>query len=324
MCASVLWRLTPNLRAEAAKLDNNVPTDANGNFESQNLSLSSDIGVHIYSESITDATVSEYPNAVVVISYADGTVERQSLSTLERDDGNRFVLNFNLTASQMTDEISVSVVFDSDNRSTAKITSVRKYADTVLADDTYSDAHDLVKAMLNYGAYAQEYFGYKEESLANEGIFADGENPVENGSVGELGAQSPVSNGSVGGLTTAGWTLALDSDIKIRFYFATYNVHNYEFSVTKPDGSVEILAPVKYENDVYRVEIGTDDAAYINDDYTLRIRNLETGAVRTVTFKAMMYVDKILSGTVSSTTELSNIAKAIKLYCAAADAYNEK
>ena len=312
------------VRAEAAKLDNNVPTDANGNFESQNLSLSSDIGVHIYSESITDATVSEYPNAVVVISYADGTVERQLLSTLEKDAGNRFVLNFNLTASQMTDEISVSVVFDSDNRSTAKITSVRKYADTVLADDTYSDAHDLVKAMLNYGAYAQEYFGYKEESLANEGIFADGENPVENGSVGELGAQSPVSNGSVGGLTTAGWTLALDSDIKIRFYFATYNVHNYEFSITKPDGSVEILAPVKYENDVYRVEIGTDDAAYINDDYTLRIRNLETGAVRTVTFKAMMYVDKILSGTVSSTTELSNIAKAIKLYCAAADAYNEK
>jgi hypothetical protein len=87
---------------------------------------------------------------------------------------------------------------------------------------------------------------------------------------------------------------------------------------------VETLDAVNYEGNVYRVEIGTDDAAYINDNYTLNIKNVESGAVRTVTFSAMMYVDKILSGSVSSTTELNNIAKAIKLYCEAADDYNNK
>jgi hypothetical protein len=306
------------------ELDTNVPTDVNGNFESQNLSLSSDVGVHIYSESISEATLSKYPDAKVVIQYADGSVKDYQLDTLDKDEGGRLVLSFNLTASQMTDEISVSVVFDHNNRSTTKTTSVRKYADTVLSDSSYSDAHDLVKAMLNYGAYAQQYFGYGTDNLANEGIFAAGENPVENSDVGELGPENPVSNGSVGGITPAGWTLALDSDIKIRFYFATYNVHNYEFSVTKPNGVVETLDAVNYEGNVYRVEIGTDDAAYINDNYTLSIKNVESGAVRTVTFSAMMYVDKILSGSVSSTTELNNIAKAIKLYCEAADDYNNK
>ena len=315
-----------SVKTETAKIETGIPANESlGNFESQNLSLSSDIGVHFYGN-FTSSVIAEFPEAIVVIQYADGMVEKQKLSALSTDAQGRLVLSIGLTASQMTETVKVGVVFDSDNRASTIETSVRAYADKILADSSYEAAtpgiNDLVKAMLDYGSYAQQYFGYNVENLANAGIYADEENPVENGDFSGAVAEKPSREGSVSGITPAGWTLALDSDIKIRFYFATYNVHKYEFTVTKPDGTVETLAPLQYEETVYRVEIGTDDAALIDNTYVLTIRDLENGSELDISFNAMMYVNTILSGSVSSTTQLSNVAKAIKLYCEAADVYN--
>ena len=272
-------------------------------------------------------SLAQYPDAVVVVQYADGSVEKRALSSLDTDSEGRLVLSFRLNASQMTETIKVGVVFDSDNRSSTVATSVRAYADKILADSSYEAAHpgitELVRAMLNYGAYAQQYFGYNADDLANKGLYTEGNDPVKNGDFSSAVAGKPVREGSVSGITPAGWTLALDSDIKIRFYFATYNVHKYEFSVTKPDGSTVKVNADKYADTVYRVEIGTDDASFIDETYVLNIRNIEDGSALSISFSAMMYVDTILSGGVSSTTELANVAKTIKLYCDAADSYNQ-
>ena len=143
-----------------------------------------------------------------------------------------------------------------------------------------------------------------------------------NGDFSGATSGKPVREGSVSGITPAGWTLALDSDIEIRFYFATYNVHKYEFSIIKPDGTTESVKAVKYADTMYRVEIGTDDASLIDEVYVLCIRSLEDDSELRISFSAMMYVDTILSGGVSSTPELMNVVKAIKLYCDAADFYN--
>ena len=136
-------------------------------------------------------------------------------------------------------------------------------------------------------------------------------------------AEKPSSQGSVTGLTAAGWTLALESDIEIRFYFVTYNVHNYSFSVTNPDGSEVSLDAAMYRDTVYRVSVPVDDVALIDDTYVLTITDLSTGSEREVTFSAIMYVNSIVSGSVSYTSELMNVAKAIKLYNSAANYYRE-
>ena len=41
-------------------------------------------------------------------------------------------------------------------------------------------AEELVKAMLNYGAYAQQYFGINTNNLANKNIYNSANDPVLN------------------------------------------------------------------------------------------------------------------------------------------------
>lgn len=81
-------------------------------------------------------------------------------------------------------------------------TSVVEYAKTILADSSYEanypGINGLVKSMLNYGAYAQLYFGYKTdkvENLANHGIYTDANNPVLNGDFSGASVEKPIKTG---------------------------------------------------------------------------------------------------------------------------------
>ena len=310
---------------ETAKLDiENLETTEYGDFESFNLGLSDDVAVNFYGafeSSVFDA----FPNAGVVIKYADGTVEKHALDELPSDNLGRLILTLNLNASQMSDTLQIRVVFDDDNCGKQFNESIVKYAQRILNDTSYEQnnpgINELVKNMLNYGAFAQKYFNYNVENLANEGIYAEDTNPVLNGDFSSAVAQNPIKEGTVSGLTPAGWTLALESDVNVRFYFVTDNIHKYEFSVVKPDGNAYGLEAECYENGIYRIKVMTDDASLIDDNYYLTIVNTEDGTSVTVTFSAMMYVNTILSGNVSVTDSLYDLAAAIKLYCESANAY---
>ena len=179
--------------------------------------------------------------------------------------------------------------------------------------------------MLNYGTYAQLYFGYKTdkaENLANYGIYTDATNPVLNGDFSGATLEKPVKEGVDERIDAAGWTLAIDSDITVKFYFATSDITRYRFTLTKPSGEVLELDPILHQDgNVYRVEIGVEDAALIDDEYVLTITNVDDDATVTVTFSAMMYVNTTLAGYGAPSAELSNIVKAIKLYCDAANTY---
>ena len=311
--------------AAAQKVETGLPvTDAHADVNGYNLTLSDDVAVNFYAN--VDASVStQFPDAVAIVQHSDGTLEEISLNALPKDSTGRVIITTRRLATQMSDTLKVRIKFDTDNYGDMHETSIAAYANTILNDPTYEAANpgvnELVKSMLNYGSYAQLYFNYNVENLANEGIYTSSDNPVLNGDFSGVTAGKPSSIGSVNGLSAAGWTLALESDIEIRFYFATYNIHNYSFSVTKPNGEVAELEPAMYEDIVYRVEIPVEDVALIDDTYVLTITDLETGSERKVSFSAVMYVNSIISGSVSSTPELMNIAKAIKLYNIAANNY---
>ena len=310
---------------ETAKLDiENLETTEYGDFESFNLGLSDDVAVNFYgafASSVFDA----FPNAGVVIKYADGAVEKHALDELPSDNLGRLILTLDLNASQMSDTLQIRVVFDDDNCGKQFNESIVKYAERVLNDTSYEQnnpgINELVKNMLNYGAFAQKYFNYNVENLANEGIYTEETNPVLNGDFSSAVAQNPIREGTVSGLTPAGWTLALESDVNVRFYFVTDNIHKYEFSVVKPDGNAYGLEAECYEKGIYRIKVMTDDASLIDDNYYLTIVNTEDGTSVTVTFSAMMYVNTILSGNASVTDSLYDLAAAIKLYCESANAY---
>jgi len=122
----------------------------------------------------------------VVAPSRSGVSETKEVpkSSLKYDSTkDRYLLEVSVAAAQQTDTISVQAFDENGNGGKVRSYSVRDYADMVFAlaeksPDKYYYACEALKAMLNYGAMAQKHFAYNTENLANEGLYADGTNPV--------------------------------------------------------------------------------------------------------------------------------------------------
>jgi len=192
----------------------------------------------------------------------------------------------NLAAAQMNDAITVTVNDDSGLTYTQSY-NVRDYAMTVLGSNDYAAYHDIVKAMLHYGAAAQAHFGY------------DAENPV-NADIGDLGDVTVPDKLTVGkdgtcpeGIAYYGTSLIFRNKIVIRFYFELaddYDIANYTFTdkngepfEVKRDGQsnlyymdVENINPQQYD-DIYTVTVGEYTVSYSCLHYITRMYHNNIG-----------------------------------------------
>ncbi len=295
-------------------------TDAYGDLTTHNLQLSDDIAFNFYGE-FSDTVDSLFPDAYVYVEYSDGTVDRELLSELEATADGKLKISLSLAAAEMTDTVKLRVIFDSSNCGEYIESSVRKYSDIILADESQSsETKELICAMLDYGAYAQEYFGYKTDNLANAGIHSDGDDPLAG--ITHDSSVKLAKFGSATELIADGWSLALEENIKVRFYFRADKIEKYAITYKSSDGSVNygILTPELMENGSYRLEINIEDASLLDNWYTISITNLQDSTQLDITFSVMCYVEKILSGSTSN-EKLVNLAKAIKLYSIKANEY---
>ncbi len=127
-----------------------------------------------------------------------------------------------VVAKEMTKDVTAKIILGDGTEGAVYAYSVRDYADYVIANSAgnYSDeAITLVKAMLNYGAYSQKYFGYNTEDLANDGVESDLLN------IALYKDYSKAINNADGlpeGMDYYGTSLVLESGTVIRHYF-TYS-----------------------------------------------------------------------------------------------------
>ena len=158
--------------------------------------------------------------------------------------------SINVAAAQMMDEIAISV----NGLPLANTYSVRKYADTILADPDQSACHDLVKYMLVYGGAAQTYFGYNTTILASNNI--------------EVGAVAPIGDGeveisdSLSAISFYGATLVHETKTAVRFYF-TGSIEGLTF--TANGSEVNEIA----KGDMYYVEIAGINPQDLGNDVTV-------------------------------------------------------
>ncbi len=103
------------------------------------------------------------------------------------------------------------------------------YANTVLNSNAAPKAKALVVAMLNYGAAAQEYFGYKIDSLMNAGLTAEQQALVsayDDSMVADVVGAASNKIGSflsTGGYTNIWPTVSFEGAFSINFYFTPGN-----------------------------------------------------------------------------------------------------
>lgn len=203
----------------------------------------------------------------------------------------------NLAAAQMNDAVTVTVN-DNSGLTYTQSYNVRDYAMTVLGSNDYAAYHDMVKAMLHYGAAAQAHFGYDAEYPVNAGI----------GDLGDVTVPGKLTVGKDGtcpeGIAYYGTSLIFRNKIVIRFYFELadgYDIANYTFTDKngKPfevmrDGQsnlyymdAENINPQQYD-DIYTVTVGEYTVSYSCLHYITRMYHNNVGNAEKATLVALM------------------------------------
>jgi len=266
-----------------------------------------------------------FPNAKVVIVDANGNVTETPLASLPKDDTlskvtSKITLSVTLAAAEMTDKVQIRVVFDGGNCTEVIEQSVADYAKDILADETYASSHALIKSMLNYGAYAQTYFGYNTDSLANSVL------APEDTVLPSVTEESKVTlNGAATGLNLKTWNLTLETQVQAKLFFTLEegaSLAGYTATVATPSGVLNTVELAEDENraGVYYILVEDITPAFLNDNYTITITNTTDSSAVTFQFSAMCYVATILN--TSANTNLVNLVTALKLYSVAAENYN--
>ena len=276
------------------------------------LSLDGDIGVNFYMELPADV-IANKDSAYMKFTLPDGDQTRETkvyvsaATTYVLNGKTYYIFKCNVSAKDMTSEINAQIINGSEVGTVYKY-SVQEYAQYILehtATPKYAKAAPLVKAMLNYGAYAQIQFNNNIGELANSILSADDMELPENVTVEHASA---TAGNLPEGVTFAGAYVSLKSTTTLSLFF--YNTSENEVTF-KYNGQV---IDAKDNNGFLQVDITNIKSSDLSKNFTVTV-----GENGSVTYSPMNYCKTVLEGNYN--TDLQNVVKAFYLYSQEADAY---
>ena len=168
-----------------------------------------------------------------------------------------------------------------------------------------ADAVPLVKAMLNYGAYAQIYFDKNPDDPANASL------SEEEKALGDVTITAPESAIDLpDGVIFEGATLSLRSETTLSLYFTS----SVDLSFSCKGRTVEESVSGSYQI----ARIRDIPAKQLLNSFTLQISAGEASG--SVTYSPMNYCYNALDGGTDN-ENLINVVKALYLYAQTANAY---
>ena len=296
------------------------------------LSLDGDIGVNFYMALDEDILSSETAYMQFTIAKSDETTETQKVlvkdvlgNTETVNDKTYYKFKCRVSAKDMTANITAQMI-DGTNTGTEYTYTVKDYAKAILdAPDKYFDEAkresgvNLVKAMINYGSYAQIYFYPYINSVDDDGIACKDLNTGAEQVPAIADLEGKYSEPDVllpEGVSFEGATLSLKSETTLSLYFK--NPNNVQFDVShnwSNYGNRYIIKEKSGEYTIVRIrgisakDLKNDLDILINDDYH-------------IIYNPLYYCQKVLES--DSTSEgLKNVCRALFLYWNAANGYSE-
>ena len=282
-------------------------------FTAHSLTLDGEIGVNFYLE--LNNTIINDSSArmemvvggknITIIHVSDavaaGTTKIADSKGVEH---NCYKFSCKVNAKQMTDTITATLKTSSGNWK--ETYSVQQYANEANKGSDES-LKNIVNAMLTYGAYAQQLFGYNTGSLAG-GTLGD----VSSVSTENLAKYQYAKSGSEDNLSLYGASLLLKEKTTIRVYYKlkSGNIDAYKFMVDS-----QSVTPKKSSDDLYYIE-AQDIAAQDLD----QVHTFQGGNITVSNYSALSYVKTVL-GYDKSTEDNKNTMSALYLYWQAAEKY---
>ncbi len=294
---AVLFCLLALLIVAALALSMSAAAAEQEEFYAVNVSMSGSVSLNFFYTSLGDA------DSVMIIETApDGTeISRGAVDVADipTDSDGRFVISAKLAAAEMTNYITVYTQKNGEKLGQARTYSVRDYAEMVLARESYKEYHDIMKAMLNYGAMAQTHFGVNTESLANSELYRSSTNPVN--AVTDIDCPNPSwVDGTT--LKHTSYEAVLESSTAFKIYF-TYSGSSSLSATVERDGLEAQSTSVFHdaENDRYYVRINNIAASLYDKQYTVKVTDGSDNL--SITASVLNYVDSVLSSDATTDTQ---------------------
>ena len=250
-----------------------VVDDGISNVNSWGLILEGDIHAKFLME-LSDTVVAD--ESAYVLVEVDGVQNTYPVSELVGNNG-FYEVNANVAAAQMTEDILIQVITDETEGSVFRY-SVKLYGDYILNNSDSEKDINIVKAMLNYGGKAQDYFEYNTGKKADDGIsIVAYDIPYTEG----LAAKK---SGSSENVKFYGASLVHEHKTGIRFYFTSTDeaILNVTFST-----ETESDLPVYKNGSFYYVEICDIAPHQLCDEITVSVDGLN------VTYSPFYYIHRV-------------------------------
>ena len=271
-------------------------------------SLNGTIDLNIYvllSDDLVNAD-----DTFVRFTYAGKTVDVPMADALHTPKGgydNCYRFSTPIYAKQLADNVNVKFMKGSSIIGEELNYSVMTYCQNRIRKSTDPAEIAMCKALLNYGAVSQTYFGYNTGSLANISL-SDADKVLKDVNAS---AYKHSITGTETGIKAKSATLMYVDVVKVRVYFTltgSKTIDQYTFTI---DGK-EVA--VQQNEKGYYVE--TDGIAAKDLEKMFKI---QAGGI-TVNYGALSYVNSKVIGSSTSENE-KNLAKALYAYWQAAEVY---
>ena len=194
-------------------------------FKGVSVATDGDINIRFHYTGIQDGvTTARYTvsDGGLVVSDPDAR-----LTLVSTGDGEGY-FEVPLAAAQMGCDVEVVPLDENGNDACSgnnvKSFSVREYAELVFADEAHSSYYSALKAILNYGAYATEYFkdDVVNTVVVNEGLFSRLTNPIVGMQKKLTAGAAPkpvVAEAYASDFSDVELVINLDSTIGLRLYY---------------------------------------------------------------------------------------------------------
>ena len=283
----------------------------------RSITLKDNIDVNYYME-MSDSVFEH--DAYLEFKIGGQTYKLNASDAAEVNENGKTLYKFScpVNAAQMSDTIETRIVIDNKTEEEYSY-SVKEYATELLSKSNEYPAETikLVKALLNYGTAAQNFFKYNTDKPANAGL-SDTDKAVANADFAAYKAviKTDSANSQSNGLTYYGSSLICKSEMTVRHYFMVNegcDINNYKFSYVNVDGNEVSLTPKKASDGVYCVDINGIMARNLNSNYACKVTGKNKACIFELDYGPFSYSQKVINSG-NSSTELKNLVNALYWY----------
>ena len=286
-------------------VDNINVKDVAAKVAGYSLTLDGSIGLKFYLSMSSVALDKSYDNVNVQFTMDDAT-QTVTYAEAQEIEAGYAAFTCDVPAKEMTEQI-VAEIYNGDTKLGTVKYSVRDYA-TALCENViaYEKEISLIQAMLNYGSYAQIYFGYRSDDLANNSTHL-GNTSLDDVDITQFEAYQQTESYNDENISLYGTSLIMESKTTLRLYFT-----GAQIATATCNGE-----PLIQKGNYYYVDITNIIPQNLADDYTVTLEYSDGQSID-VTYNCMTYCYKVLQ---SEKMNLKALVKALYLYSQAAMDY---